>query len=156
FPGPTHIHVAALLLNVLTDDVAAQSVSGTMTGLIGLNPHHWSPVQGLALCREPFLRDPETPGALPIWHPPGPADMEHAMPLLRPDLVILQALKSQLTFDPLAQLLVMVGELFRIPAFRRREGHPEDLELMTFPEPEQRPHPVIAPFLLSGPFPGDG
>ena len=61
-----------------------------------------------------------------------------------------------LAFDPLTQLFMMVGQLLRIPAFCRGERHPEHLELMAFPEPEQRPHPVIAPFLLSGPFPGDG
>ncbi len=49
FPGPAHIHVTALILNILTDDVAAQSVSGTMTGLVGLDPDDWSPVEGLPL-----------------------------------------------------------------------------------------------------------
>ncbi len=78
------------------------------------------------------------------------------MPFFRPDLVILQALKSELAFNPLTQLLVVIRQLFRIPAFCRGEGHPQNLELVAFPEPEQRPHPVIAPFLLSRPFPGDG
>jgi hypothetical protein len=108
------------------------------------------------LGRQPFLGDPEAPSAFPIRHPPGPEDMEHAMPFFRPDLVILHPLKPQLAFDPLTQLLVMVGQLLGIPAFRRGERHPEHLELMAFPEPQQRPHPVIAPFLLPGPFPGDG
>ena len=38
------------------------------------------------------------------------------MPFFRPHLVILQPLKTQLAFDPLTQLLVMVGELLGIPA----------------------------------------
>ena len=57
------------------------------------------------------------------------------MPFFCPDLVVLQALKAELTFDPLAQLLVMVGELLRIPAFCRGEGDPEHLELVALPEP---------------------
>jgi hypothetical protein len=68
------------------------------------------------------------------------------MPFFRPDLVVLQPLKAQLAFDPLTELLVMVGQLLRIPAFCRRERDPEHLELVTLPEPEQRPHPVIARF----------
>jgi hypothetical protein len=43
------------------------------------------------------------------------------MPFFRPDLVILQALKPQLAFDPLTQLLVVIGQLLRIPAFCRGE-----------------------------------
>jgi hypothetical protein len=82
--------------------------------------------------------------------------MEHAMPFFRPDLVILQALKAELAFDPLTQLLVVIGQLLGIPAFCRGEGDPEHLELVAFPEPEQRPDPVITPFLLPGPFAGDG
>ncbi len=77
------------------------------------------------------------------------------MSLLRPDLVILQPLKAELAFDPLTQLFMMVGQLLRIPAFCRGEINSEHLELMTLPEPEQRPHPVITSFLLSRPFPGD-
>jgi len=78
------------------------------------------------------------------------------MPFFRADLVILQALKPQLAFDPLAQLLVVVRQFLRVPAFSRRERDPEHLELVAFPEPEERPNSVIAPFLLPGPFPGDG
>ena len=77
------------------------------------------------------------------------------MPLLCPDLVILQALKPQLAFNPLAQQLVVVRQLLRIPAFCRRERDPKYLELVALPEPQQRPHPVIASFLLPGPFAGD-
>ena len=77
------------------------------------------------------------------------------MPFFCPDLVVLQALKAELTFDPLAQLLVMVGELLRIPAFCRGERDPEHLELVALPEPQERPHPVVAPFLFPGPFAGD-
>jgi hypothetical protein len=77
------------------------------------------------------------------------------MPFFRPDLVILQALKAELAFDPLTQLLVVIGQLLRIPAFCRGQRDPQHLELVAFPEPEQRPHPVIASLLLSGPFPGD-
>jgi len=59
------------------------------------------------------------------------------MPFFRPDLVILQALKAELPFDPLTQLLVVIGQLLGVPAFRRGERDPEHLELVTFPEPEQ-------------------
>ncbi len=156
FPGPAHIHVPALILDVLADDVAAETVAGPMAGLIGLDPDDRRTMESLPLRRKPCLGDPEAPGAFPVRHPPSPEDMEHAMSLLRPDLVIFQALKTQLPFNPLTQLFVMVGELFRIPAFCRGECHPEYLELMALPEPEQRPHPVIASFLLSGPFAGDG
>ncbi len=38
FPGPTHVHVAALILDILADDVAAQPVPGPLAGLIGLDP----------------------------------------------------------------------------------------------------------------------
>ena len=41
------------------------------------------------------------------------------MPFFRPDLVILQALKAELPFDPLTQLLVVIGQLLGVPAFRR-------------------------------------
>ena len=119
FPGPAHIHVPALILDVLADDVAAETVPGTMARLIGLDPDHRSAVEGLPLRREPFLGDPEPASAFPIRHPPGPEDMEDAMPFFRPDLVILQALKPQLAFNPLTQLLVMIGEFLRVPAFRR-------------------------------------
>ena len=156
FPGPAHIHVATLILDVLADDIAAQAVPGPMARLIGLDPHHRSPVEGLPLRREPFLGDPEPTSAFPIWHPPGPEDMEDAMPFFRPDLVILQTLEPELAFDPLAQLFVVIGQLLRIPAFCRGQGDPEDLELVALPEPEERPDPVITSFLLSGPFAGDG
>ena len=49
FPGPAHIHVAALILDILADDIAAQAVPGTMARLIGLDPDDWSPVEGLPL-----------------------------------------------------------------------------------------------------------
>ena len=49
FPGPAHIHVTALILNVLADDVPAQTVPGTMTGLIGLDPDDRSAMEGLPL-----------------------------------------------------------------------------------------------------------
>ena len=78
------------------------------------------------------------------------------MPFFRPDLVILQPLKAELVFNPLTQLFMMVGQLLRIPAFCRGERDPEHLELVAFPEPKQRPDAVIASFLLSRPFPGDG
>jgi hypothetical protein len=78
------------------------------------------------------------------------------MPFFRPDLIVLQALKSQLAFDPLTKLLVMVGELLRIPAFCCGQRDPKHLELMALPEPQERPHPVVAPLLLPGPFSGDG
>ena len=110
-------------------------------------------MESLPLYREPFLGDPEPARAFPIRNPPGPEGMEHAMPFFRPDLVILQALKAELAFDPLAQLLMVVGQLLSVPAFCRGKGDPEDLELVAFPEPQQGPHPVIAPFLLSRPFP---
>ena len=48
-PGPAHVHVAALVLDVLADDIAAQAVSRTMAGLIGLDPDHGSPMEGLPL-----------------------------------------------------------------------------------------------------------
>ena len=59
------------------------------------------------------------------------------MPFFRPDLVILQALKPELAFDPLTELFVMVGQLLGVPAFCRRQRDPEYLELMAFPEPEE-------------------
>jgi len=154
FPGPAHVHVPALILNILADDVAAETVPGAVAGLIRLDPDHRRSVQSLPLGREPFLRDPEPTSAFPVRHPPGPEDMEDAMPFFRPHLVILQALKPELSFDPLAQLLVVIGQFLRIPAFRRGQRHPEDLELVALPEPQERPHPVVAPLLLSGPFPG--
>jgi len=49
FPGPTHVHVAALILDVLADDVAAETVSRTMAGLIGLDPDDGSAVERLPL-----------------------------------------------------------------------------------------------------------
>ena len=48
-PGPAHVHVAALILDILADDIAAQTVPGTMAGLIRLDPDHRSSVQGLPL-----------------------------------------------------------------------------------------------------------
>ena len=46
FPGPTHIHIATLILDVLADDVAAETVPGTMAGLIRLDPDDGSSVEG--------------------------------------------------------------------------------------------------------------
>jgi len=102
FPGPTHVHVATLILDILADDIATQTIPGTMARLIGLDPDNRSSMEALPLGREPFLRDPEAPGTFSVRHSPSPEDMEHAMPFFRPDLVILQALKPQLAFNPLA------------------------------------------------------
>ena len=79
FPGPAHIHVSTLILDVLADDVAAQTVPRPMAGLIRLDPDDRRPMQGLPLCREPFLRDPEAPGTFPVRYPPGPKDMVSAV-----------------------------------------------------------------------------
>jgi len=49
FPGPAHIHVATLILDVLADDVPAETISGTMTGLVGLDPNYRRPMKGLPL-----------------------------------------------------------------------------------------------------------
>jgi hypothetical protein len=49
FPGPAHVHVATLILDVLADDIAAQTVPGTVAGLIGFDPDDWSPMEGLPL-----------------------------------------------------------------------------------------------------------
>ncbi len=108
FPGPTHVHVATLILDVLADDIAAQTIPGPMAGLIRLDPDDRSPVEGLPLRRQPVLGDPKAASAFPIRHPPGPEDVEHPMPFFRSDLVILQPLKPQLAFDALPQLLVVI------------------------------------------------
>ena len=49
FPGPTHVYVATLILNILADDIATQTVPGAMTGLVRLDPDDWSPMEGLPL-----------------------------------------------------------------------------------------------------------
>jgi len=49
FPGPAHVHVATLILDVLANDVAAQPITGAMAGLVGLDPDDWSPMEGLPL-----------------------------------------------------------------------------------------------------------
>ena len=75
FPRPTHIRVTTLILNVLANDAAAETIAGTMAGLVGLDPDDRAH-GGLAIGREPFL-DKSEPTAFPIRHPPGPEDMEH-------------------------------------------------------------------------------
>ena len=49
FPGPAHVHVATLILDVLANDVAAQTVPGAMARLIRLDPDDGSPMEGLPL-----------------------------------------------------------------------------------------------------------
>lgn len=64
FPGPAHIHVAGLILDVLANDVAAQTISRSVASPVGLDPHNRRTVQGFPLRREPFLRDPEAARSL--------------------------------------------------------------------------------------------
>jgi hypothetical protein len=92
------------------------------------------------------------PRAFPIRNSPSPEDMQDAMPFLCPHLVILQALKPKLAFDPLTQLLVVVGQLLGIAAFCRGEGDPQHLEFVAFPEPQKGPDAVVAAFLFPGPL----
>lgn len=156
FPGPAHVHVPGLVLHVLTDDVTAQAVTGPVAGLIRLDPDDRSPMKGLPLRGEPVLRDPEPSSPFAIPNAPGPKDMEDAVPLVRADLVVLQAVIPELAFDPLPKLLMVVGELVGVAAFCRGEGDPEHLELMAFPKPEQRPDALVAALLFSGPLTGFG
>ena len=78
------------------------------------------------------------------------------MPFFLCELGNTQPLKPQLTFNPLTQLLVMVGQLSPHPPPSAVDNVTQkDLELVAFPEPEQRPHPVIAPFCFLVHSPGD-
>jgi hypothetical protein len=45
--------------------------------------------------------------------------MEHAVPLLGTNLIVFEPFIAQLSFDPLAELFMMVGELVGVAAFRR-------------------------------------
>ena len=65
FPGPTHVHVATLILDVLADDIAAQPVTETMARLIRFDPDDQSPMQGLPLRAELFLANPEASSTFP-------------------------------------------------------------------------------------------
>jgi hypothetical protein len=78
--------------------------------------------------------------------------MEETVPLVRADLVVLQAFISEVAFNPLSKLLMVIGELVGVSAFCCGQGDPEHLELMAFPEPEERPNALIPALLFSGPF----
>ena len=59
-------------------------------------------MEGLPLGREPFPERSRTAARSPSGTRQAQKIWEDAMPFFRPDLVILQPLKPQLAFDPLA------------------------------------------------------
>jgi len=106
-----------LVLNILTDNIAAESISGPAPRLIGFDPDNGCPMNLFPLVREPVLGDPKPTGTVARRYAPGPKHMEDTMLFLGAYLVVFKAVITELAFNSLTQPLMSIGELIGVASW---------------------------------------